>query len=60
MHSVVLKNDATGEVVANVEIRRTVNGETTIEEKSFRGTEEEVRSQLKDVDGIKIKVKDKE
>ena len=56
----MVKNDATGEVVANVEIRRTVNGETTIEEKSFRGTEEEVRSQLKDVDGIKIKVKDKE
>ncbi|MEZ4803255.1 MAG: sodium-translocating pyrophosphatase [Gelidibacter sp.] len=56
----MLKNDANNTVTANVEIKRTVNGVTTTETKTFTGTEEEVRSQLKDVEGVKIKIKDKE
>ena len=54
----MLKNEENDEVTANVEIRRTVNGETTVENRTFTGTESEVRSQLKDVQGMKIKIKD--
>lgn len=56
----MLKNDNNDQVTANVTIIRTVDGVETTETKTFTGTEEEVRAQLKDVDGIKIKVKDKE
>jgi K(+)-stimulated pyrophosphate-energized sodium pump len=56
----MLKNDTNDQVTANVTITRTVDGVETIETKTFTGTEEEVRAQLKDVDGMKIKVKDKE
>ena len=55
----MLKNENNDEVTANVEIRRTVAGETTVEKKSFTGTEEEVREQLKNVEDVKIKIKDK-
>lgn len=55
-----LKNDNNDQVTANVTITRTVDGVESTETKTFTGTEEEVRSQLKDVDGMKIKVKDKE
>ena len=56
----MIKNDANDQVTATVEIERTVNGETTTETKTFSGSEEEVRNQLKDVEGVKIKIKDKE
>lgn len=56
----MLKNETNDQVVANVTIKKTVNGEETIETKTFKGTEEEVRSQLKDVEGMKIKIKNKE
>ena len=56
----MLKNDNNDQVTAKVTITRTVDGVETVETKSFTGTEEEVRSQLKDVDGMKIKLKDKE
>ncbi len=56
----MLKNDTNDQVTANVTITRTVDGVETTETKTFTGTEEEVRAQLKDVDGMKIKVKDKE
>jgi len=55
----MLKNENNDQVTANVEIRTTVNGETTTETKTFTGTEDEVRDQLKDVEGVKIKIKDK-
>jgi len=55
----MLKNENNDQVTANVEIRRTINGETTTENQTFTGTEEEVREQLKDVEGVKIKIKDK-
>ncbi|OAB75993.1 sodium-translocating pyrophosphatase [Cochleicola gelatinilyticus] len=55
----MLKNDNNDQVTANVEIRRTVDGVTTIDKKTFTGTEDEVRDQLKDVEDIKIKIKDK-
>ena len=55
----MLKNENNEQVTANVEIRRTINGETTTENQTFTGTEEEVREQLKDVEGVKIKIKDK-
>ncbi len=56
----MLKNENNDQVTANVTITRTVDGVETVETKTFTGTEEEVRSQMKDVDGLKIKVKDKE
>lgn len=56
----MLKNDNTDQVTANVTITRTVDGVETTETKTFTGTEEEVRAQLKDVNGMKIKIKDKE
>lgn len=56
----MLKNDSNDQVTANVTIVKTVNGVETKETRSFTGTEEEVRAQLKDVDGMKIKIKDKE
>ena len=56
----MLKNGNNDQVTANVTITRTVDGVETTETKTFTGTEEEVRAQLKDVDGVKIKVKDKE
>lgn len=56
----MLKNNNNDQVTANVTIIRTVDGVETTETKSFTGTEAEVRAQLKDVDGMKIKVKDKE
>ncbi|MRT16744.1 sodium-translocating pyrophosphatase [Vitellibacter sp. q18] len=56
----MLKNDTNDQVTANVTITRTVDGVETTETETFTGTEEEVRAQLKDVDGMKIKVKDKE
>ena len=56
----MLKNDNNDQVTANVTIIRTVNGVETTETKTFTGTEEEVRAQLKDVEGMKIKIKDKE
>ncbi len=56
----MLKNDNNDQVTANVTITRTVDGVETTETKTFTGTEEEVRAQLKDVDGVKIKIKDKE
>lgn len=55
----MLKNEENDQVTANVEIRRTVNGESTVENRTFTGTEGEVRAQLKDVQGMKIKIKDK-
>ncbi len=55
----MLTNDANGIVTADVEIRKTVDGKTTVTTKTFTGTEDEVRDQLKDVEGIKIKIKDK-
>ncbi|TMM32320.1 sodium-translocating pyrophosphatase [Polaribacter aestuariivivens] len=55
----MLTNDVNGIVTANVEIRKTVNGKTTVTTETFTGTEDEVRDQLKDVEGIKIKIKDK-
>ncbi len=56
----MLKNDTNDQVTANVTITKTVNGVETIEKRTFTGTEEEVRNQLKDVEGMKIKIKDKE
>lgn len=56
----MVKNDNNDQVTAKVTITRVVDGVENTETKTFTGTEEEVRSQLKDVDGIKIKVKDKE
>ena len=56
----MVKNDNTNQVTANVTITRVVDGVEKTETKTFSGTEEEVRSQLKDVDGMKIKIKDKE
>ncbi len=56
----MLKNDNNDQVTAKVEIRTTVNGKTTVDNRTFTGTEEEVRDQLKDVEGVKIKIKDKE
>jgi len=56
----MLKNENNDQVTANVTIIRTIDGVETTETKTFTGTEEEVRSQLKDVEGMKIKVKDKE
>src|SRR5690554_2455586 len=56
----MLKNDNNDQVTANVTITRVVDGVENTETQTFTGTEEEVRSQLKDVDGMKIKVKDKE
>jgi len=56
----MLKNDNNDQVTANVTIIRTVDGVETTETKTFTGTEEEVRAQLKDVEGMKIKIKDKE
>lgn len=56
----MLKNDNTDQVTANVTITKTVDGVENTEVKTFTGTEEEVRSQLKDVEGMKIKIKDKE
>ena len=55
----MIKNDANDQVTAEVTITRTVNGETTTETKIFTGTEDEVRDQLKEVEGVKIKIKDK-
>ncbi|WP_310994060.1 sodium-translocating pyrophosphatase [Aequorivita marina] len=55
----MLKNENTDQVTAKVTITKTLNGEETTTTKTFTGTEEEVRSQLKDVDGMKIKIKDK-
>ncbi len=55
----MLKNEANDNVTANVEIRKTINGKTTTETRSFTGTEAEVRNQLKDVQDMKIKIKDK-
>ncbi len=56
----MLKNDSNDQVTANVTITTTVDGVETTETKTFTGTEEEVRAQLKDVEGMKIKIKDKE
>ena len=56
----MLKNENNDQVTANVTIIRTVDGVETTETKTFTGTEEEVRAQLKDVEGVKIKIKDKE
>lgn len=56
----MVKNDNTDQVTANVTITRVVDGVENTETQTFTGTEEEVRNQLKDVDGMKIKVKDKE
>lgn len=56
----MLKNDNNDEVTANVTIRRTVDGVENTETRTFTGTEEEVRAELKYVDGVKIKIKDKE
>ena len=55
----MLSNDSNGNITANVEIRKTVNNKTTITKKTIIGSEEEVRAQLKDIEGIKIKIKDK-
>ncbi len=56
----MIKNDNNDQVKANVTIIRTINGEQSTETLTFAGTEEEVRSQMKDVKGMKIKIKDKE
>lgn len=56
----MLKNENNDQVTANVTIIKTVDGVETTETKTFSGTEAEVREQLKDVDGVKIKIKDKE
>ena len=56
----MLKNENNDQVTANVTIIKTVDGVETTETKTFTGSEEEVRSQLKDVEGMKIKIKDKE
>ncbi len=56
----MIKNENNDQVTAKVTIVRTINGVETAETKTFTGTEDEVRSQLKDVEGMKIKIKDKE
>ncbi len=56
----MLKNDNNDQVTANVTIIKTVDGVETTETKTFTGTEEEVRAQLNDVEGMKVKIKDKE
>ncbi len=56
----MLKNDSNDQVTANVTVIKTIDGVETTETKTFSGTEEEVRAQLKDVEGMKIKIKDKE
>ncbi|QAA82789.1 sodium-translocating pyrophosphatase [Aequorivita sp. H23M31] len=56
----MVKNENNDQVTAKVTIVRVVNGVETAETKTISGTEEEVRSKLKDVGGMKIKVKDKE
>ncbi len=56
----MLTNEKNDQVTANVTIQKTVDGVTTTETKTFTGNEEEVRAQLKDVEGMKIKIKDKE
>jgi len=53
------KNEANNQVKAVVTIERTINGETKVETQEFLGTEDEVRSQLKEVENFKIKIKDK-
>ncbi len=55
----MLKNEDDDQVTANVKIQRTANGSTAVQDTSFTGTEDEVRSQLKNVEGMKIKIKDK-
>lgn len=55
----MIKNEENDQVTAEVTITKTLNGKTTTENKTFTGTEEEVRDQLKDVEGVKIKIKDK-
>ena len=55
----MIKNEENDQVTAEVTITKTLNGKTTTENKIFTGTEEEVRDQLKDVEGVKIKIKDK-
>ena len=55
----MIKNNDNDTVEATVVITRTINGEEVTETKTFSGTEEEVRDQLKDVEGMKIKIKDK-
>ena len=56
----MLKNDNNDQVTANVTIITTVDGVEKTKTETFTGTEDEVRSKLKDVDGMKIKIKDKE
>ncbi|MEZ4874711.1 MAG: sodium-translocating pyrophosphatase [Flavobacteriaceae bacterium] len=46
------------ETVANVTIMTTVNGETTSETKTFRGTEEEVKAQLEAMKEAEVKVEE--
>lgn len=55
----MVKNDKTDEVTAKVSITKNRNGKQTTETKTFNGPEEKVRSEMKDVYGMKIKVKDK-
>jgi K(+)-stimulated pyrophosphate-energized sodium pump len=55
----MIKNEANDQVTAEVTIIKTIDGETSTETKTFTGTEDEVRDQLKDVEGVKIKIKDK-
>ena len=56
----MLKNEENDQVTANVKIKRTLNGKTVINDTTFMGSENEVRNQLKNVEGMKIKIKDKE
>jgi K(+)-stimulated pyrophosphate-energized sodium pump len=56
----MVKNDKTDEVTATVTVTRVVNGKESTETKTFKGPEETVRGEMKDVYGMKIKVKDKE
>jgi K(+)-stimulated pyrophosphate-energized sodium pump len=52
----MLKNDD-GSVKATVITTTTENGETTVEEQVFEGSEEEVKSKLETLKGVEIKVK---
>ena len=49
-----------GTVQAVVTITTTENGVSTTEEMTFKGTEEEVKAELENIDGVKVKIIEKE
>lgn len=56
----MIKNDNSDQVTANITIMKIKNGIQTSDTETFSGTEEEVRSQIREVMGMKIKIKNKE